>query len=327
MRLRIIVLFAFFPLSCHALFSQELLIVCPDTLETELEEYAALRRQSGLHVRLSPLVSSRPTGSHDILQLIRRANDTLAIDYVLLAGPPAALPPFRNELGSQSDYPYTLPDRLGPRLAVGRLPAMNRRHIRQYGRQLSKGKHGTDVLILPSARDWSRAAEYQRSLSERGISAAILDEAPVEGSNCSLFIYIGQGSSRAWLDAGINTETAASLFRISPGVILSIACSTASVIESESLAMKLLFGGHGTLNLIGCTGNCLQDESARLGTFIVAQWEAGRSVGEMLKAAERNYLQSGAGDEKTRHTLGEFILWGDPSLVPVTENGNHGQRE
>ena len=309
------------------MFSQEMLIVFPDTLEAEIGRYAALRRQSGLHVRLSPLSSSRPTGSHDILQSIRRANDSLPIDFVLLTGPPAALPSFRNDLGSRSDYPYALPDSLGPRLAVGRLPAMNRRQIAKYRKLVSERSHGKDVLILSSARDRKQAKEYQRSLSERGISAAVLDRAPVEGSNCGLFIYIGEGSSRAWLDAGINTETAASLFRISPGLILSIACSTAGIIKSESLAMELLFGDKGALNLIGCTGKCLRDESARLGIFIVAQWKAGQPVGEMLKAAERNYLQSGEGDEKTRHTLGEFMLWGDPSLIPFIENPDHGQRE
>ena len=80
MRLRIILLLAFLPLSCLAMFSQEMLIIFPDTLEAEIGRYAALRRQSGLHVRLSPLSSSRPTGSHDILQSIRRANDSLPID-------------------------------------------------------------------------------------------------------------------------------------------------------------------------------------------------------------------------------------------------------
>jgi len=330
MRLRSLFFFVFYAFSGHALFSQEMLILFPDTLEAGIVRYASLRRQTGLHVRLSPLQSSRPAGSHDLLQLIREAHDSLALDYVLLAGPAAALPPFRNALGSLSDYPYTLPDSTGPRLAVGRLPVMNRMQLTRYTNRVAgrdKNAAGPKVLILPGRNEHGRAEAFQRSLSARGISSEIIGQAAPQARSCGLFVYIGQGSSRAWLDAGINTLTADSLFRISASVILGIACSTAAIAESHSLAMKLLFDHKGPLHLIGCAGNCLLDESARMGSFIIAQWEAGKPIGDMLKEAERAYLRQGGNAEKMEHTLGEFLLWGDPSLVPFTENSGHEQRK
>lgn len=330
MRFRSLFLLACFSFSTFTLLSQEMLILYPDTMEVAIKSYAGLRSQSGIHVRLSPLGSSHPTGSHDILQLIHEANDSLALDYVLLAGPPAALPPFRNALGSLSDYPYSLPDSTGPRLAVGRLPGINRMQLIRYTQRVAakdayaeRGK----VCILPATIDRSHAADYHHNLSLRGIPSKIISNTDIKKDSCDLFIYIGQGSSQAWLDAGINVQNADSLFRISPSVILSIACSTADILGSHSLPMKLIFDHKKLLNLIGCMGNCLQDESARLGLYVVAQWQAGKPIGKMWKEAECSYLHSGGNHERMQHTLGEFILWGDPSLIPFDKNPDHGQRK
>lgn len=330
MRFRSLLLLACFSFSTFSLLSQEMLILYPDTMEAAIKSYADLRSQSGIYVRLSPLGSSHPTGSHDILRLIREANDSLALDYVLLVGPPAILPPFRNALGSLSDYPYSLPDSTGPRLAVGRLPSINRMQLIHYTKRVatigvstSRGK----VCILPATIDRSHAADYCHDLSLRGINTKIISSSELGKDSCELFIYIGQGSSQAWLDAGINVQNADSLFRVSPSVILSIACSTANILGSRSLPMKLMFDHKKLLNLIGCMGNCLLEESARLGLYIVAQWQAGKPIGKIWKEAERSYLHSGGDLERMQHTLGEFILWGDPSLIPFKKNPDHGQRK
>ncbi len=301
------------------LIAQKLLVIFPDTMESEARMRSRMAGNEGFRIYYRAMSTQRPVGSEDLLQIIRAVHSSDTIDYVLLAGPVAALPLAPTPFGEASDYLYSLPDSNGPALAVGRIPALNRAMLKLYFENRLSEKKAIDpslVYLMHDPGDTQYIEKYRGISAKKRLHPFIIKSVATIRQRALALVFIGEGTPYAWPGSYTDRDDITKLHPY-PSLIISIACSSASILDPQSMAYSFLFARNASRAFIGCIGYCLREEGALYGEYILNALDPNRPMGDIMKDAARAFLaKAPCKAENKILTVSGFVILGDPSLSP-----------
>jgi len=327
--------------------SARMWIVTEQDYVESLTEWRAFKRACGIptEIVLYSDVATSAAGLKSYLQ--SRYNDAESPpEYLLIVGDHQDVPAFYGVGSSLTDHPYSClagNDFLSD-IAVGRLPIGTVTQLSHWlNRALTYERDGqaslsNDATVFSSsvALDPTHGQRVHSLFMQSGLNSTRLQQ-PQTGA-LPLFLsainaqplwtfYIGHGNATAWSSVAPHfTESSLPDIQDSrPAMVVSVACATADFDESqnciaEEWTFDLLSGG--ALCYVGATESTAFFYSDTIGLATLdAVFERGyTSIGKALDYGRLRcataFPQSPGG--LTEETIQQFILLGDPSLMPYT---------
>jgi len=330
-----------------------LLIVTHASLYDQAKEFADWKMKMGIKTIILKTsdISANPDADQIKARIIQ-IHDTFSFDHLLFIGDVSLIPGFYGIGNSLDDHEYSTLQGSGflPDIAIGRFPVFTATDTKM---ELQKSMNYERHPDVSTGNDWFRkatvAASDEQLDNSHGINMgkffrnagfdSIDDFRARIGSLRSDFLqkaftngrswvfFIGHGEPTYWLVSGnYSTGTLNTLNNngMLP-VIVSVACSNANLDNpTDCLGEKWMSLGEkrGAVSFIGATALTEFFYSDTLGEYSVFGYfnRSALTIGAALnygKMQMYNSFQGGTGSI-TEETMQQFLLMGDPTLMPWT---------
>lgn len=340
--------------SRSGLYPPTLLIVTHPSLFNIAGEFAEWKMKMGIktHILLTTDISMNPEAS-DIKTRIKDIHDTFSFDHMLIIGDVSLVPAFYGINNSLNDHEYATLDSIDylPDFAIGRFPVFNENEGRIEIRKSINYERYPDI---GPERDWFNEATVAASNAYLDNSHGIhmckffksqgfdtIDDLRAQTATFrydlmqksftngrSWVFYIGHGEPTYWSVQG-NYSTGSLDYLYNDNklpMVVSVACYTAKLDHTSlSLGEKWLSlaENRGGVAYIGATALTEFFYSDTLGKHSIFGYfdRTATTIGSALnygKLQMYNYFPGGNGSI-THETMQQFLLLGDPTLMPWTK--------